>query len=201
MAIQLDDGARTSTPVVKRTKIGEAFLGAIVKTEQRDVKNNGDTVMNERTGKPRQELVVTCVALPGTTAPAGIKDTTAVPEAGEIVRLILRGGAFGQWIEARNAHRGGKLQVGDVVKQVVDHAQAYDAAGSKRGAAMTDQAAVDALPRGVTIGFYGPLTLHEPKDQTWVAKAEEAYHAATAIVLDEPANGRSAADVFGDDLI
>jgi hypothetical protein len=197
MAITLDDGARTSTPVVKRTKIGEVFLGAIVKTEQRDVKNNGDVVINERTGKPRQELVVTCLALPGTTAPAGIKDTTVVPEAGELVRLILRGGAFGQWIEARNGHRGGKLHVGDIVRQTVDHAQAYDAAGSKRGAAITDQAAVDALPRGVTVGFYGPLSLHEPKDATWVAKAEQAYQAATAIVLDEAPSSK-AADVFGD---
>lgn len=201
MAITLDEGARaTGTPVVKRTAIGEVFLGAIVKTEQRPVLRDGAEVINERTGRPRQELVVTCVALPGTTAPAGIKDHTSVPEPGELVRLILRGGAFGQWIEARNAHRGGSLHVGDIVRQVVDHAQAYDAAGSKRGGQITDQAAVDALPRGVTVGFYGPLTLHEPKDQSWVAKAEAAYRQATAIVLEQPATSiaHAAHDVFGD---
>lgn len=197
MAISLDDGARTSTPVVKRTKIAELFLGAVVKTEQRNVLRDGAEVLNDRTGKPRQELVVTCLALPGTTAVAGIKDTTAVPAPGDTVRLILRGGAFGQWIEARRGHRGGQLHVGDVVRQVVDHAQAYDAAGAKRGGQITDQAAVDALPRGVTVGFYGPITLHEPKDPAWVQRAEQAHQQATAIVLDD-APASAAADVFGD---
>lgn len=199
MAITLDEHTgRASSPVVKRTKIGETFLGAIVKTEQREIKNNGETVINARTGKPRQELVVTCIALPGTTSPAGIKDTTAVPEPGDTVRLILRGGGFGQWIEARNGHRGGRLQVGDIVKQTVEYAQAYDAAGQTRGGHIGDQAQVDGLPRGVTVGFYGPLTLHEPKDQGWVQKAEAAYHAATAIVLDDTTAASAAGDVFGD---
>lgn len=175
-----DDAPRISTPVVKRQKIGEKFVGAVVRVEQRDVLKDGEKVLKAN-GKPRQELVVHCLAMPSTTAVAGIGDTIGVPEPGAELRLILRGGAFGDWIEARKTHRNGHLNVGDVVVQVVEFAQAYDANGGIKGGRLTDQAAIDALPRQTTIGFYGPLSLHEPKDQQWVAAAEAAYHRATAI--------------------
>ena len=68
--------------------------------------------------------------------------------------------------------------------QTVTHAQAYDANGAPKGAEITDQAVADAIPRGTSVGFYGPVTLHEPKDQQWVTAAEQAYNAATAVVLD-----------------
>lgn len=190
-----DDVQRTSTPVVKRQKIGDKFVGAIVRFEQRDVmKKNPATDTLEPSlkpnGKPRQELVVTCVTMPKTTSMAGIGDLTKVPEPGDIVRLILRGGAFGDWIEARKSHRNGGLRVGDVVVQTVEFAQCYDAGGSPKGNKITDQATADAVPRGTTVGFYGPLTLHEPKPDgaEWVAKAEEAYREANAIQL-APAAG------------
>lgn len=187
-----DDVQRTSTPVVKRQRIGDKFVGAIVKFDQRDVmkkdKKTGDLQPSlKANGRPKQELVVTCVTMPKTTAPAGIGDTAGVPEPGDIVRLILRGGAFGDWIEARKTHRNGGLRVGDVVVQTVEYAQCYDADGDPKGGKITDQAAADAVPRGTTVGFYGPLTLHEPKDDEWVAKAEAAYRDATAITLAVPA--------------
>jgi hypothetical protein len=37
------------------------------------------------------------------------------PAPGERVRLILKGQAFGNWIEARKKHRNNTLQVGDVI--------------------------------------------------------------------------------------
>jgi hypothetical protein len=185
-----DDVQRTSTPVVKRQKIGDKFVGAIVRFEQRDVmKKNPATDTLEPSlkpnGKARQELVVTCVAMPKTTSPAGIGDSTSVPEPGDLVRLILRGGAFGDWIEARKSHRNGGLRVGDVVVQAVEFAQCYDASGGVKGGKITDQATADDVPRSTTIGYYGPLTLHEPKPDgaEWVAKAEAAYLDATAITL------------------
>lgn len=185
-----DDVQRTSTPVVKRQKIGDKFVGAIVRFEQRDVmKKNPATDTLEPSlkpnGKARQELVVTCVTMPKTTSPAGIGDSTSVPEPGDLVRLILRGGAFGDWIEARKSHRNGGLRVGDVVVQVVEFAQCYDASGGVKGGKITDQATADDVPRTTTIGYYGPLTLHEPKPDgaEWVAKAEAAYLDATAITL------------------
>lgn len=185
MPIELQDQApRDRVPVVKRTRIGERFLGAIVKVDQRNVLKDGQPVLKGN-GKPRQELVVTAVVLPGTTAPAGIGDQVGVPEAGTLARLILRGKAFGDWIEARKTHRAGSLNVGDFVCQDVTYAQAYDANGQAKGGQVTDQTQAEAIPRGTTVGFYGPITLHEPTDPAWVTAAEEAYHAATAIVLEE----------------
>lgn len=189
MPIEIQEEARTFTPVVKRQRIGDRFIGAVIRYEQRDVRKRGDDGVDrpvlKPNGKPKQELVVHCLALPGTTSVAGIGDQIAVPAPGDTVRLILRGRAFGDWIESRKTHRNGKsLRVGDVVEQVVDHAQAYDANGAPKGNKITSQADVDRIPRGTSLGFYGPLTLAEPTDQAWVARAEAAYNEATAIDLD-----------------
>lgn len=190
MAIQLDNGnTATRIPVIKRGAIGETFIGAVVRFDQRDMIKDNEKVINDRTGKPRQELVVTCIALPGTTAEAGIRDERAVPTPGDLVRVILRGKSFADWIEARRGHRGGALNVGDTLATRVTFAQAYDASGRPRGGEITDQATVDDLPRGTTVGFYGPLAIAEPKDQAWVAKAEAAYREATAIQLDATPHG------------
>lgn len=186
MPIPLNDGAGAAGyPVVKRQRIGETFVGAVVRTEQRPVLKDGEQVLKPN-GKPRMELVVTALAMPGTTAPAGIRDNTAVPAPGDRVRLILRGGAFGQWIEAGDALGG--LQVGDVVTQVTEWAQAYDANGGPKGPKMTTQAEIDALPRSTTVGIYGPLTLRRaaPGEESWVTAAEAAYRdTAERIALDD----------------
>ena len=186
MGIELEEPARTaSTPVVKRQRIGEQFVGAIVKVEQRSqtkLDKDGTRVeVLKPNGKPRQELVVHCLAMPQNTAEVSLGDERGVPNPGDPVRLILKGKSFGEWIDARKTHRAGKLNVGDVVVQKVTHAQAYDANGAPKGAEITDQAAADAIPRGTSVGFYGPVTVHEPKDAEWVTKAEDAYRAATAI--------------------
>lgn len=185
MPITLEDAPRSqATPVVKRQRIGERFVGAIVKAEQRAQTKTVDGVRVEQTkpnGKPRQELVVHCIAMPKNTAEVSLGDDKHLPEPGEAVRLILKGKAFGEWIDARKTHRGGQLHVGDIVVQEVTHAQQYDANGQPKGGEITDQAQADAVPRGTSLGFYGPVTIHEPKDAEWVAKAEAAYHALTAI--------------------
>jgi hypothetical protein len=187
-----EDTPRTSTPVVKRQRIGDKFVGAIVRIEQRDVQKRDEATQVlkpqlKANGRPRQELVVHCLAMEGTTSIAGIGDDNGVPAAGTEVRLILRGGAFGDWIEQRKTHRGGALNVGDVVVQKVEFAQAYGADGTAKGGKIMTQAEADLLPRSTSVGFYGPLTLHEPKDQTMVGAAEAAYRKATAVVLDAPA--------------
>ena len=176
MSIELQDNINsTSTPVIKAQKIGEVARVALVRWEQRAMLKDGAEVINARTGKPRNELIIHGLALPGFTALVGKGDQQDVPEPGTPCRFILRGKGFGQWIDARKAHRSGKLCVGDVVSRVIDHAQAYDASGAPKGGRITSQAEADKLPRSTTIGFYGELTLEQPSDEGWVGKAEQAY--------------------------
>jgi hypothetical protein len=208
MAIELDDGARKQgTPVVKRTKIGEKFLGAIVEAKWRDVQKMDEITrvsapVLKPNGKPKQEMVVVCVSMPGTTALAGIGDEVGVPEPGDVVRVIVRGKQAGDWIDGKKAHRNNKLIVGDILRTVVELAQCYDANGSPKGNAITDQATADAVPRSTTMGYYGPLTLHVPTAEhaQWVDAAEKAHRALTEIVLDnpEPFATAPADDIFGD---
>jgi hypothetical protein len=94
-----------TTPVMKRTAIGERTRLAIVRFEQRPIKKDGADVINPKTGKPRQELVVHGLAMEGTTAPCGKGDDQWVPAVGTPVRVILKGAGFGAWIEARKTHR------------------------------------------------------------------------------------------------
>lgn len=191
MPITLDEPTGPRIPVMKRQRIGDTVVGAVVRTVQRDVLKDGQPVLKDN-GKPRQELVVTIVAMPGTTMPAGIgtDSPAAVPAAGDVCRMILRGASFGDWIEAKNG-LGGQLQVGDIVTQTLDHAQRYDANGGKAGAQITTQAELDAVPRGQSVGVYGPLTLRRatPAEAQWVQAAEREYLAQTATPLPETAPG------------
>jgi len=184
--ITLDEPQGPRVPVMKRQRIGDTVTGAVVRTVQRDVLKDGQPALKDN-GKPRQELVVTIVVLPGTTMPAGIGQDTpaAVPAPGDVTRMILRGASFGQWIEAKNTLR--QLQVGDIVTQTLDHAQVYNAQGAPTGPKLTTQAEVDAVPRGQSVGVYGPLTLRRaaPAEAQWVQMAEAEYLAATAVTLPD----------------
>jgi hypothetical protein len=181
MPIQLEDERKAGLPVVKRTALGQKFNGAVIKIDQRDRLKKDDVTQQmvpvlKANGKPRQELVITCLTLPGTTAPVGLGDDEYVPAAEEIVRLILKGKSFADWIQVKN-DLGRLVQVGDVVTQVTESAQAYDAQGNPSGGEITDQATINSLPRGKSVGIYGPITLRAPKSGSeWVAKAEAAYH-------------------------
>lgn len=177
MSIELQDSGVSSTPVIKAQRIGETARVALVRWEQRKMMKEGAEVINPRTGKPRNELVIHGITMPGTTAMAGIGDRQEVPAAGEPVRFILRGRGYGQWIDARKGHRNGKLCVGDVVSRTIDHAQAYNADGSPKAGQITSQAEADKLPRSTTVGFYGELQLGVPDDEAWVQRAETAYKA------------------------
>jgi hypothetical protein len=195
MPITLDEPTGPRVPVMKRQRIGDTVTGAVVRTVQRDVLKDGQPALKDN-GKPRQELVVTIVVMPGTTMPSGIgSDPATVPAPGELARMILRGASFGQWIEAKNGL--GPLQVGDIVSQTLDHAQVYNAQGAPSGGKLATQAEVDAVPRGQSVGVYGPLTLRRavPADSQWVQAAEAEYLAATAVRLDDPP--AAGADLIG----
>ena len=134
MAIELQDNARASFPVLRHQRIGELAQLAIIKTEQRDrLARNPATQQLEKIAsgtradgsiKYKQELVVHAIALPGTTMQFKVGDEFVTPNAGDRLRLILKGLAYGRFIEARKAHRGGKLNVGDVLITGTDQAQA-----------------------------------------------------------------------------
>lgn len=181
--ITIEEPRAAGYPVVKRTALGQQFNGAVLKSESRDrLKRAIDGTMApivKPNGKHAQEMVVTCLALPGTTAPAGLGDDESIPEPGEIVRLILKGKSFGDWIDAKKSLPDGAVAVGDVVTQATASAQVYDAQGNASGAEITDQALVDqARAKGRSVGIYGPLTLRVPADGSeWTAKAVTAYRA------------------------
>lgn len=183
--ISLEGDRPAASPVIKRQALGEHFVGALVKTHQRDVQKKVDgvsTTVYKANGKARQELVVTLLTMPGTTSPAGIGDEVAVPAPGEVVRMILRGGGFANWLDAKKA-LGRGLQVGDIVTTTNEFAQVYDADGNPSGGKIVDQAAIDAALRArKTVGVYGPLTIRQPTpaEQQWVNAAEQAYHLANA---------------------
>lgn len=173
MTISLqEEQTTTGTPVVKRTAIGETFIGALIKFERRDIQRDGQPVLKDN-GKPRQELVLHLVTMPGTTAPAGIRDDVDTAAPGRIVRIILRGRSYGDWIEQTRNHN---LTVGDVVTQHTDRAITYTAAGTAEKE-LTTQTELDAVPRGKTVGVYGQLTIRpaRPDEAAWVQLAEAAY--------------------------
>lgn len=187
MPITLDTPTGERYPVLRRRRLGETFIGAICKLpEQRDVLKDGQPVLKDN-GKPRKELVVTMVTMPGTTMGAGLGDTESVPAPGDIVRVILKGGGFGAWIEADNSLK--PRQVGDVVTLTSAYGQAYDASGRPLGGRIEDQDSIDRVPRTQALGIYGPLTIRRatPAEQSWVQAAEAAYHAATPPTVLEPA--------------
>jgi len=187
MTITLEEAGTTRTPVLRRKRIGEEFVGALVRTTQRDVLKRDDATGTDRpvlkaNGKPRQELVVTLVTISSTMA-AGLGEEVAVPEPGDVVRSILKGGGFGQWIEANGLLK--PRQVGDIVTLTSEWGQAYDAHGAPTGDKLTTQAQLDAVPRERSLGVYGSVAIRRatPAETEWVTAAETAYHAAQPVVV------------------
>ena len=187
MTITLEEAGTTRTPVLRRKRIGEEYVGALVRTTQRDVLKRDDATGTDRpvlkaNGKPRQELVVTLVTISSTMA-AGLGEEVAVPEPGDIVRCILKSGGFGQWIEANGLLK--PRQVGDIVTLTSEWGQAYDAHGAPTGDKLTTQAQLDAVPRERSLGVYGSVAIRRatPAETEWVTAAETAYHAAQPVVV------------------
>ena len=199
--ITLEEPRVGGYPVVKRTALGQVFNGAILETKARDRQKPNpatgvmEVIIKPSNGKPAQEMVVTCMTLPGTTAPAGLGEEMNVPEPGEIVRLILKGKAFGDYIEAKKGLPDSTVAVGDIISQTTQLAQVYDQNGQPTGGEITDQAAIDqARQRGRSVGIYGPLVVRAPKDGSeWLDKAVEKYHElqrAQRPVADAPPQGQ-----------
>ena len=174
-------------PVIKHQAIGEFCRLAVIRWEQRDQLKK-DLVTDQlvripsgkvdRNGNPKfkQELVVHAVAVQGNMK-AAIGDESGIPARGDRVRAILKGKAFGDWIEQRKIHRSGKFEVGDFLDLKTTIAQQYDHFGAAKDAEIRDQAVAAAVPRTTTLGFYGTLSLSPGTDPQAIAAAEAAYYA------------------------
>ncbi len=77
-------------------------------------------------------------------------------------------------------------------------AQQYDQDGNPKGPKIEDQASADALPRNVTIGFYGPLSMREGTDPAWIEAAEQAYRADETAARQQQAIPLADAEDYGD---
>lgn len=190
MAISLNDnGNYVAIPIIKHQKIGESCKLAVIRFEQRDrLKEDSTTKQKvripngfDRSGKPKykQELVIHAIAIAGDMV-AAIGDESGVPSPGDRVRVILKSKGFGEWIEAKKAHRKGQFHVGDVLELSTTHGQAWNADSSPKGPVLRTMEEVTAVPRGVSLGLYGPIVLREGTDPQWIQKAEEAYRADEA---------------------
>ena len=216
MAIEINDsGNYVSYPIVKHQRIGESCKLAVIRWEQRDRlrKDSGTQQMVkipngvDCSGRPKfkQELVIQAVAIAGDMV-AAIGDSQGVPAPGDRVRVILKAKGFGDWIEARKSHRGGKFNVGDVLLMTTDKAQQYDQNGAPKGSEIRTQADADAVPRNTTLGFYGTLSLAPGQEARWIEAAEAAYRddenaerQRNAIPLGGPAEP-AAADGYRDEF-
>lgn len=217
MAIEIKDaGNRVSLPIIRHQRIGESCNLAVIRWEQRDqLKDDEITGQKvkipngfDRNGRPKfkQELVIQAVAMAGDMV-AAIGDSSGVPAPGDRVRVILKGKAFGDWIDARKAHRGGTFNAGDVLLLDTTHAQPWNSNKTPKGPVVRTQAEADAVPRGTTVGFYGTLSLAPGQDARWIEAAEAAYRddenaerQRNAIPLGRPAASADGYhDEFGDE--
>lgn len=209
MPIQLEETRGSGTPVIKHRAIGEKFVGGIIKIETRDLMRDGE-VQRKDDGTPRKELVV-YVLTKSSTMVAGIGDEESVPEAGDIVRVILRGGGFGQWIDAKKA-LGRGVCAGDLLYMDTTHAVRYNANTYAQLGRLDTQEEVSAweqspanIGRKESLGRYGDLKLRAPKDDEagFVVECEQAYHrmATQGIALEGQAATTAAATptTSGDD--
>ena len=194
MPIVIEESSVTRTPVVRRRQIGEEMRGLLIRKEQRDRLKKDDRTKEmvpviKSNGKPAQELVLHLLILPGSTMPVGLGDEEGMPDAGTVARLILKGGAFGQFIDADNTLK--PRQVGDVVGVTSTWAQVYNADGDSVGGQITYNDEITAARiKGRNVGIYGDLTIARatPDLAQWVEKCEAAYWSwknGTAPVLED----------------
>ncbi len=176
MPIAQDQVGTARYPVVRRAAIGEKFIGAYITHKSRPILKDGKEVINQSTGKPRHEMIVHALVMPGNTATVGNAEDFHTPEPGDVVRLILKGKSFGQWIDGLNAMKGVE-RAGDIIEQTIDRAQTYDSNGAPKGAEILTQEEANKVPRGVTLGFYGAITLRAATaaEMEWVTKADAAH--------------------------
>jgi len=197
MPIELDTGGELP-PIAKYIALGQEVRGGIVgiHKRQRTKYNPLDPEDREpifkKNGKPSYELLVTIKTTEGTTAVTGKQGEEVPIVVGSLVRMIHKGGGFGNYIDASKALMkvaGRNVSVGDLYHGWCSDVTIYKN-GSKIVEGVTDPEIVEkALEKDpkIDLGFYSSIEIDPPSDPEFLAECERLYHQAQAserIVLD-----------------
>lgn len=178
MRIPIESERPTGTPILRRRKIGERYRGAVIDYEQREQRDADGVTRTKPDGRTAKELIVHLLTI-RSTMPVGRRDDEWAPGENEQVRMILKGGGWGKWIEASKLVDGGVCR-GDIVDLATTHAEFYNGAGPAVGKS-TDEVEIDqARRKGRTIGYRGDLTITAGTDEATIAACNAAYEAMTA---------------------
>lgn len=176
MTIQLDNPTNVRPPVVSTRDFGLAVVGMIVDKEQRTRKDQkGDPILT-KAGRPAHEEVLTVTVLDGTTGTVGVDDDERVPRTGELVRLIFKGPAYAELIDARK--RVGPTQVGDVVTVTATSATTWRGAGDMADRNTTDPEIIRrARDKSWSVSFNVTVEYRRPRaDELGLVEEAEAHH-------------------------
>jgi len=184
-SIPLDTERGPSTPVLKRKRIGEEFVGMVVEQKLRDHRTMAGVVVMKADGvTPKQEQMLTVVTISSTMVVGlGQEEHTATP--GEVVRIIFASGGLSTWIDTKDAFKrsaGRGLNVGDVVTLSHTYAEVYAGAGSKPTNVATQEEADRYRAQGRQIGYRGPVVVRQPTAAEGAAWAEQVFAARAATV-------------------
>jgi len=195
-------------PIMKQRVIGEVFYGSIIKDEMRQQTDMEGNLRwkDEAKTKPARELVVHLLAIKGDMQ-AAIGGESSVPEPGEKVRVILRGGGWGAWIDATKVY-GSTVLWGDVLRMTTTHATRYNSGGTELGDLKTNDEVMAwkqspaNTERKESIGFRGDVAFAAGDSLVELESAGSEPRAAASANTDPfepaaPAAAQAVADHFG----
>lgn len=164
----IEERGPAGLPIVKFREIGQTFIGALVDAETRQQMNfkNGkaDGLAFKDDGKPAMEKILYLLVMPGTTAMQSSDDDPsgyAPLEVKSLVRVILKGFKWGQYIDARNETPGLKGEkTGDIFTCTYKNGSKMNKAGGRDE--LHTEAEIAAQPREVIVGKDMVITLARP---------------------------------------
>ncbi len=177
MTIHLDNPTSTRPPVLSTRGFGLRGVGMIVDKEQRARKDQkGDPILS-KLGRPTYEEVLTVTVLEGTTGTITDGHDERVPKPGELVRLIFKGPAYAELIDARK-RVGGNTQVGDVVTVTTTSATTWRGAGDMADRNVTDPDVVRrARDKSWSVSWNVTADYRRPRaDELGLVEEAEAHH-------------------------
>lgn len=187
MPIELDTPiGPTRPPVVGARGLGQTVHAMIVNKEMRARQDrDGQPILNQRTGRPSQEEVLTVHILEGTTGVVNGNDLNDdwTPEPGAVCRLILKGMQYGKLIEARQ--KVGATCVGDVITLTAGTATIWRGAGDISAKDVSDQPSIDrARAKGLSISWDLTVSYRraKPDEIDTVSRCETLHNDMRAVI-------------------